>query len=47
MSERINLKPAAHDAIVESHGAIKRIAASLMKIANDIRVLAYIPVQVL
>src|SRR5690554_1133471 len=31
---------AAHDAIVESHGAIKRIAVSLMKIANDIRVLA-------
>jgi len=31
---------AAHDAIVESHGAIKRIAVSLMEIANDIRVLA-------
>lgn len=31
---------AAHDAIVESHGAIKQIAVSLMKIANDIRMLA-------
>ena len=31
---------AAHDAIVESHGALKTIAASLMKIANDIRFLA-------
>ena len=31
---------AAHDAIVESHGALKMIAVSLMKIANDIRVLA-------
>ena len=31
---------AAHDAIVESHGALKTIAVSLMKIANDIRVLA-------
>ncbi len=30
---------AAHDAIVESHGAIKTLAVSLMKIANDIRVL--------
>ncbi len=30
---------AAHDAIVESHGAIKLIAISLMKITNDIRVL--------
>jgi len=31
---------AAHDAIVESHGALKTVAASLMKIANDIRILA-------
>src|ERR1700749_4643822 len=31
---------AAHDAIVESHGALKQIAVSLMKIANDTRVLA-------
>ena len=31
---------AAHDAIVESHGALKTIAVSLMKIANDIRILA-------
>ncbi len=31
---------AAHDAIVESHGALKQIAVSLMKIANDIRLLA-------
>mgnify|MGYP001985912157 CR=1 FL=1 len=31
---------AAHDAIVESHGAIKQIAVSLNKIANDIRLLA-------
>lgn len=31
---------AAHDAIVETHGAIKQIAVSLMKIANDIRMLA-------
>jgi fumarate hydratase class II len=31
---------ASHDAIVESHGALKQIAISLMKIANDIRVLA-------
>jgi fumarate hydratase class II len=30
----------AHDAIVESHGALKQIAVSLMKIANDIRMLA-------
>ncbi len=30
---------AAHDAIVASHGALKTIAASLMKIANDIRLL--------
>ncbi len=31
---------AAHDAIVESHGALKMIAVSLMKIANDVRVLS-------
>ncbi len=31
---------AAHDAIVESHGALKTIAVSIMKIANDIRVLS-------
>jgi fumarate hydratase, class II len=31
---------AAHDAIVEAHGALKTIAVSLMKIANDIRILA-------
>lgn len=30
---------AAHDAIVASHGALKTLAASLMKIANDIRLL--------
>ena len=28
---------AAHDAVVEMHGAIKTVAGSLMKIANDIR----------
>ena len=28
---------AAHDAIVESHGALKQVAVSLNKIANDIR----------
>jgi len=31
---------AAHDAIVEAHGALKTIAAALMKIGNDIRVLS-------
>jgi fumarate hydratase, class II len=31
---------AAHDAIVEAHGALKTVACSLMKIANDIRFLA-------
>ena len=31
---------AAHDAIVETHGALKTIAVSLMKIANDIRMLS-------
>ncbi len=28
---------AAHDSIVETHGALKQLAVSLMKIANDIR----------
>jgi len=31
---------AAHDAIVESHGALKQLAVSLNKIANDIRMLS-------
>jgi fumarate hydratase, class II len=31
---------AAHDAIVESHGALRTVAISLMKIANDIRMLS-------
>jgi fumarate hydratase, class II len=31
---------AAHDAIVETHGALKTVAVSLMKIGNDIRLLA-------
>ncbi len=31
---------ASHDAIVESHGALKTAACALMKIANDIRLLA-------
>jgi len=31
---------AAHDAIVETHGALKTVAVSLMKIANDIRLLS-------
>ncbi len=31
---------AAHDAIVEAHGALKMVAVSLMKIANDIRMLS-------
>ncbi|MFC7358445.1 class II fumarate hydratase [Jejudonia soesokkakensis] len=31
---------AAHDAIVESHGALKQLAVSLNKIAHDIRMLA-------
>lgn len=31
---------AAHDAIVEAHGALKQLAVSLNKIANDIRMLA-------
>lgn len=31
---------AAHDAIVETHGALKSVAVALMKIGNDIRMLA-------
>jgi len=31
---------AAHDAIVESHGALKQLAVSINKIANDVRMLA-------
>ncbi|MEY3678260.1 MAG: hypothetical protein RI924_401 [Bacteroidota bacterium] len=31
---------AAHDAIVETHGALKQLAVALMKIANDIRMMA-------
>lgn len=31
---------AAHDALVEAHGALKTVAVSLMKIANDIRMLS-------
>ncbi len=31
---------AAHDALVETHGAVKQLAVSLMKIANDVRLLA-------
>ncbi len=31
---------AAHDAIVEAHGALKTVACALMKIGNDIRLLA-------
>ncbi|MDR1861280.1 MAG: class II fumarate hydratase [Bacteroidales bacterium] len=31
---------AAHDAVVESHGALKQLAVSLTKIANDIRLMA-------
>lgn len=31
---------AAHDAIVETHGALKQIAVALNKIANDIRMMA-------
>ena len=31
---------AANDSIVETHGAIKQLAVSLMKIANDIRLMA-------
>ncbi len=31
---------AAHDALVESHGALKQLAVALNKIANDVRMLA-------
>jgi fumarate hydratase class II len=31
---------ASHDAMVETHGALKQVSISLMKIANDIRVMA-------
>jgi fumarate hydratase class II len=31
---------AAHDGMVESHGALKQMAVSLMKIANDVRMLS-------
>ena len=31
---------AAHDALVETHGALKQVAVSLNKIANDIRMMA-------
>ncbi|MEP7258467.1 MAG: class II fumarate hydratase [Flavitalea sp.] len=31
---------ASHDAIVEAHGALKTVAVSLMKIANDVRLLS-------
>lgn len=31
---------AAHDAIVEAHGALKTVAVSLMKIGNDVRMLS-------
>jgi fumarate hydratase class II len=31
---------AAHDAMIDMHGAIKRVAVSCMKIANDIRMLS-------
>ncbi|NJC27364.1 class II fumarate hydratase [Neolewinella antarctica] len=31
---------AAHDAIVEAHGALKTLAVSLMKIGNDVRMLS-------
>jgi len=31
---------AAHDALIESHGALKQLAVSLNKIANDIRLMA-------
>ncbi|NQZ78574.1 MAG: class II fumarate hydratase [Ekhidna sp.] len=30
---------AAHDAVVETHGALKQLAVSLMKIGNDVRML--------
>ena len=31
---------AAHDALVETHGALRQLAVSLFKIANDIRIMA-------
>src|SRR5690606_12569760 len=31
---------ASHDALVETHGALKQLAVSLNKIANDIRLMA-------
>jgi fumarate hydratase class II len=31
---------AAHDAIVEAHGALKTVAVSLMKVGNDVRMLS-------
>lgn len=31
---------AAHDAMIETHGALKQLAVSLMKIANDVRMLS-------
>ena len=34
---------ATHDAIVETHGALKGVAVRLLKIANDIRMLGYGP----
>ena len=34
---------AAHDAIVETHGAIRQLAMSLFKIANDIRLISLWP----
>ncbi len=33
---------AAHDAIVETHGALKQIAVALNKIANDIRMMSFL-----
>mgnify|MGYP003674421626 CR=1 FL=1 len=33
-------QPFAHDAMVETHGALKQLAVSLMKIANDVRMLS-------
>jgi fumarate hydratase class II len=35
---KINLKHWLHDAIVETHGALKQLAVSLNKIANDANV---------
>ena len=41
LAQKISLRPsAAHDAIVETHGALKQLAISINKIANDIRLLA-------